>query len=234
MEIKGAAAAPRHRWMDETARTFRSRLPRSPGVSYRADIVNPEQALDPYAVFDAWLAEAEAQGLALAESMVLATVDADGRPSARVVLYKGRSHGGFRFFTNYQSRKARELDGNSAAAVVFHWPTLTRQIRIEGQVEQLEADESDAYFATRPRESQLGAWASPQSSEVTSRADLDARYARVEARFAGTTVSRPPHWGGYRLVPSQFEFWVGQQSRMHDRIVFVRSDSDWIKTRLGP
>src|SRR5690606_10176781 len=163
--------------------------------------MDPEIIENPLLLLDAWVAEAARAGHTLPEAMTLATVSAEGRPSARVVLYKGLSRGGLTFFTNYESRKARELEATPHAAVVFHWAALQRQIRVEGYVERLSAEESDAYFATRPRDSQLGAWASPQSSVVTSRQQLEGNLEEFARRFADRPVPRPPHWGGYRLIP---------------------------------
>ena len=188
---------------------------------------------NPIAKFTAAVANAEARGVD-PTPMSLATADADGRPSVRIVLLRGADERGFVFHTNYNSRKARELDANPYAALCFHWPTLEEQIRIEGTVERLPADESDAYFAGRPRGSQLGAWTSAQSEVLGSREQFDAEYAATEARFDGQTVPRPPFWGGYRLTPAQIEFWYGRASRLHDRILYVRNGAEWIVRRLYP
>jgi pyridoxamine 5'-phosphate oxidase len=196
--------------------------------------MNPEVTKDPLALLDAWISEAESRGLVLPEAMTLATVDAQGLPSARIVLYKGRSGEGLRFFTNYESRKGRELERVPHAALVFHWGSLERQIRVDGPVEKLSAEESDAYFASRPRDSQLGAWASPQSSTIDSRDELEAAFEAVRARFGDGPVPRPPHWGGYRVVPARVEFWVGRGARIHDRYLFVRTESGWVRSRLAP
>jgi pyridoxamine 5'-phosphate oxidase len=196
--------------------------------------MHPEASEDPFAVFDAWLAEAMATGAPLADRMLLSTVGEDGRPSARMVLYKDRSGPGLQFFTSYESRKARELEGCPWAALVFHWVELTRQIRVEGRVSRLDRPASEAYFATRPRESQLAAWASPQSGPLSSRDELDARYAEVERRFEGADVPCPPHWGGYGLSPDRFEFWQGRERRLHDRWCFSLGDRGWKRVRLGP
>ncbi len=196
--------------------------------------MNPEATKDPLTLFDAWTSEAESRGLVLPEAMTLATVDEQGLPSARIVLYKGRSGEGLRFFTNYESRKGRELEQVPHAALVFHWASLERQIRVNGPVEKVSAEESDAYFASRPRESQLGAWASPQSSTIESRDELEAALEAVRARFGDGPVPRPPHWGGYRVLPSRMEFWVGRGARIHDRYLFVRTDSGWVRSRLAP
>jgi pyridoxamine 5'-phosphate oxidase len=164
----------------------------------------------------------------------LATADANGRPSVRMVLLRGVDDRGFVFHTNYKSRKGRELGVNPHAALCFHWPTLEEQIRIEGSVERLPGDESDAYFAGRPRGSQLGAWASEQSEILASREKFDEEFAATEARFAGQPVPRPPFWGGFRINPSQIEFWYGRTDRLHDRILYVRDGSNWTIRRLYP
>ena len=189
---------------------------------------------DPIAEFEKAVANAEAHGVDTTPA-ALATADTDGRPSNRMVLLRGVDERGFVFHTNYKSRKARELEANPYAALCFHWPTLEEQIRIEGAVERLPADESDAYFAGRPRGSQLGAWTSAQSEVLASREQFDAEYAATEARFAGQTmVPRPPFWGGYRLKPTQIEFWYGRTSRLHDRILYVKNGPTWAVRRLYP
>lgn len=166
----------------------------------------------------------------------LATADAEGRPSARVVLLKQVDEAGFVFYTNYGSRKAQQLEANPRAALVFYWSVLDRQIRIEGPVERVSAEESDAYFASRSRSSRIGAWASKQSQPLASRAHLVARVARLEARFAGREVPRPEFWGGYRLIPERMEFWWNQLHRLHDRLLYIRDgDGDgWERRRLYP
>jgi pyridoxamine 5'-phosphate oxidase len=166
--------------------------------------------------------------------VALATADGSGRPSVRMVLLRGADERGFVFHTNYTSRKARELEVNPYGALCFHWPTLEEQIRIEGSVERLPGDESDAYFAGRPRGSQLGAWASRQSEVLASRAQFDAQYDAAEAKFADQPVPRPPFWGGFRLVPSRIEFWYGRNDRLHDRFLYVRDGSAWTTSRLYP
>jgi pyridoxamine 5'-phosphate oxidase len=164
----------------------------------------------------------------------LATADARGRPAARMVLLRGADPNGFAFFTNYNSRKGRELHDNPYAALCFHWATLDEQIRIEGRVERLQDDESDAYFATRPRGSQLGAWASDQSQPLSSREALEEKYRDIERRFEGQDVPRPPFWGGFRLVPSRVEFWYGRPDRLHDRVLYSRDGARWRIERLNP
>jgi pyridoxamine 5'-phosphate oxidase len=166
--------------------------------------------------------------------VTLATADADGRPSARMVLLRGIDERGFVFHTNYASRKGRELDANPYAALCFYWPTLDEQIRVEGRISRLPTDESDDYFDSRPRGSQLGAWASAQSQELTTREKLEEEYRATELRFEGQTVPRPPFWGGFRLTPERIEFWYGRPDRLHDRIVYTRSDRGWKIQRLYP
>ncbi len=166
--------------------------------------------------------------------VVLATTDAAGRPSARLVLLRGADARGFVFFTNYNSRKGRELAGNPHAALCFYWPSLDEQIRIEGRVGRVSDSESDAYFAGRPRGSQLGAWASDQSEVLPSRETLEEKYREIERRFEGQTVERPAFWGGFRLTPVRIEFWYGRPDRLHDRVVYVRDGSAWRIERLYP
>ena len=192
---------------------------------------------DPYALFERWLADAfaaKAQGvLPEPTAMVVATCDS-GRPSARTVLLKEAGVGGFVFFSNYASRKGAELADNPQVALHFGWYPLQRQVRVEGSAGRTSRAESEAYFCTRPRGSQLGAWASAQSSEVGSLEDLDASYRAAERRFVGVNVPCPDHWGGYRVIPDLVEFWQGQPSRMHDRLVYRRTDSGWRIVRLAP
>lgn len=166
--------------------------------------------------------------------VALATADASGRPSVRMVLLRAVDERGFVFHTNYNSRKARELDANPHAALCVHWPSMEEQIRVEGRVERLDAAESDAYFAERPRGSQLGAWASNQSAALATREQLEEEYRATERRFEGTAVPRPPFWGGYRLVPDRIEFWYGRPDRLHDRLLYVRGAGGWTITRLYP
>jgi pyridoxamine 5'-phosphate oxidase len=166
--------------------------------------------------------------------VVLATTDTAGRPSARLVLLRGVDARGFMFFTNYNSRKGHELAANPHAALCFYWASLDEQIRIEGRVERVSAAESDAYFAGRPRGSQLGAWASDQSEVLPSRESLEEKYREVERRFEGRTVERPTFWGGFRLTPVRIEFWYGRPDRLHDRVVYVRDGSAWRIERLYP
>lgn len=164
----------------------------------------------------------------------LATADASGRPSARIVLVRGVDDEGFVFYTNYASRKAREIASNPHAALCFHWHWLEEQVRVEGFVTRATREESDAYFRTRPRGSRIGAWASQQSQPLASPGELEARVAGFEREFEGREVPRPEFWGGFRLAPDRFEFWKAAQSRLHDRILFARIDSEWIESRLYP
>jgi pyridoxamine 5'-phosphate oxidase len=166
--------------------------------------------------------------------VALATADAEGRPSVRMVLLRGADERGFVFHTNYNSRKAGELAANPYAALCFHWPTLEEQIRVEGRIERLQAPESDAYFASRPRGSQLGAWASEQSAVLPSRETLEEQYRAIERRFEGSSVPRPPFWGGFRLVPERIEFWFGRPDRLHDRLLYTRHGDGWQIERLYP
>ena len=190
---------------------------------------------DPIARFLEALERAKAAEPSDATAMTLATADARGRPSARMVLLKGADAEGFTFFTNHGSRKANELDQNPFAALCFHWPTLVQQVRVEGSVERVSDDESDAYFATRPRGSQIGAWASRQSSPIGERDELVAQVRAIEERFPSpSAVPRPPFWGGYRVRPTRIEFWFGQPSRLHDRFAFARDGAGWQMTRLSP
>ncbi len=191
-------------------------------------------ARDPFEQFRAWLDDALAAGLIEPNGMTLATVDADGRPSARVVLLRGFDRRGFTFFTNYESRKGRELDAHPWATLAFWWGALERQVRIEGRAERVDAETSDAYFRLRPRGHQLGSWASRQSAVVPDRASLEEQMRIQEERFAGRDVDRPPYWGGYRITPSAFEFWQGRPDRLHDRILYRGGEPDWQFVRLSP
>ncbi len=191
---------------------------------------------DPFSFFRKWLDEALAAGEPEPNAMTLATADAAGMPHARIVLLKGLEDGHFVFYTNYESNKAAEISGNGRAALVFFWPGLERQVRVEGTVAQVASATSDAYFAVRPRGSQLGAWASPQSREVAGRAALAENFRKTEQQFEGMEhVPRPPHWGGFGIAPRRIEFWQGRSSRMHDRVVFEREEGQgWKIFRLAP
>jgi pyridoxamine 5'-phosphate oxidase len=188
---------------------------------------------DPLELFARWLDEALAQKLPEPTAMTVATVDEQGRPSTRIVLLKSYDQRGLVWFTNYLSRKGRQLAVNPAAALQFHWVELERVVRIEGRVERTSAEESDAYFASRPLDSRLGAWASPQSQVISSRAVLVTNAAKAAARYA-LSPPRPPHWGGFRLVPDSWEFWQGRKSRLHDRLHYRQEGDTWVRERLAP
>ena len=188
----------------------------------------------PFKKFGEWLAAAEGSEPNDPNAMTVATVGADGRPAARVVLLKRWDERGFVFFSHLPSRKGREMAGNPQVALLFHWKSLQRQVRIEGVVAQVSDAEADDYFATRPRQSQIGAWASAQSQPLPSREVFEARIEQAEARFAGVAVSRPDYWSGWRLVPDCFEFWQGVDFRLHDRLVFTKAGEGWETGRLFP
>ena len=196
----------------------------------------PDLEPDPISMFHRWMQDTIDSGLHEPNAMVVSTVSAEGRPSSRMVLLKGVDDRGFVFYTNYDSRKGAELDATGVGALLFPWHDLQRQVRVEGPVERVSTDESEAYFASRPRGSQLGAWASPQSREVSSREELDSRYAEVEERFGDDAeVTLPGFWGGFRVVPETVEFWQGRKGRMHDRLVYRRDDAaGWRTSRLAP
>jgi pyridoxamine 5'-phosphate oxidase len=205
-------------------------LPRRPDIPpLRRRDLDP----DPIVQFRAWFALAAEQA-PLPEAVTLASVDADGAPDARMVLLKGADAAGLRFFTNYGSAKAAQLDLDRRAALVVYWRELDRQVRFRGTVVRLDEAESDAYFAARPRDSQIGAWASPQSAPLSSRRELDRLLGEAEARFSGADVPRPEHWGGYLLRPLTIEFWQGQVGRLHDRFRYSREGALWTIERLAP
>jgi len=190
---------------------------------------------DPLVQFQKWFDDAIADGLKLPEAMTLATATSDGKPSARVVLLKQVDEQGFVFYTNYRSRKASELDANVHAALVFYWPQHDRQVRVEGTVTRTSAEESDLYFQTRPRDSQIGAWVSPQSEVIEGRDFLEERTRELEETYREGLVERPEHWGGYRLKPQRIEFWKARPSRLHDRLVYeLQNEGSWRVQRLAP
>lgn len=194
------------------------------------------EADDPFAVFEEWFAEARRSEPNDPHAMALATADADGLPDVRMVLMNGYDRKGFVFYTNLESAKGRQLEGNPKAALLFHWKSLRRQVRVRGPVVAVSGAEADAYFASRPRESRIGAWASRQSRALESRTALERAVAEVTARHEGGEVPRPPHWSGFRIVPTRFELWHDRPFRLHDRIVFSRAtlDSPWTRVRLNP
>ncbi|MEV8375018.1 pyridoxamine 5'-phosphate oxidase [Kribbella sp. NPDC056861] len=199
------------------------------------ELLEDQVNADPVQQFGVWLAQATEAGLHEPNAMVLATVDADGKPSARTVLLKGLDERGLVFYTNQQSRKADDLAANPACALVFPWHAMERQVRVEGVASKLPTDEVDAYFASRPRGSQLGAWASQQSQPVDSREELDLQYSSYERQWPeGTEISTPYFWGGYRIEPVAFEFWQGRTGRLHDRLQYKRSGDIWQLQRLQP
>ena len=214
----GRAEALRHR--SSTQDTWSEALERIPA--------------DPLVLFTRWVRDAERAGQPLAEAMALATSTRRGRPSVRMVLHRGSPGAGFVFYTNYNSRKAADLVENPHAAAVFHWPRLERQVRIEGRVEKLSRAESARYFHTRPRESRISAWASPQSARVSGRSFLIDEYEKVAARFGDKKIPCPPFWGGLRIVAECIEFWQGQPHRLHDRVLYFKKRSGWTNFRLGP
>ncbi len=205
-------------------------------TEYLRSALNEQDAgRDPFTLFARWYDDAVHTGGHDPNAMSLATAGVDGQPSVRIVLCKEFDRKGFVFFTNYASRKGRELTQNPNACLLFYWADLERQVRIDGPIEMISAAESDAYFGERPLEARLGAWASPQSEPIVSREALERRFTEMQQRFAGQLAPpRPPNWGGYRLVPKSFEFWQGRLSRLHDRLLFTRRGAEWDLVRLAP
>jgi pyridoxamine 5'-phosphate oxidase len=215
-----------------------------PFMSIRAKIAKIRFALrglnerdidpDPIAQFHAWFDVARRSGIELPEAVALATATSAGVPSARMLLLKGADSAGFRFFTNFESRKCGEMAENDRVALLFHWAELARQVRVEGRVEKLPTADAEAYFRTRPRGSQVGAWASRQSAELSSRAELEDKMAEYERKYSGKDVPLPPFWGGYLVRPERIEFWQGRADRLHDRFLYVREEDAWRVVRLSP
>lgn len=199
-----------------------------------AGLAEKDLARDPFRQFEKWFAEAQAAKIAEPNAMVLATATRDGRPSTRIVLLKAVDGRGFVFYSNYESRKGRELDANPRASLTFPWVAMERQIIVEGPVTKVAREESEAYFHSRPRANQLGAWVSPQSTVIPDRRVLDQTLKAVEQKYAGQEVPLPPHWGGWRLAPELVEFWQGRRNRLHDRLRYRREKDGWIIERLAP
>jgi pyridoxamine 5'-phosphate oxidase len=222
--------------MSEPAQSKSVNVPADLRVDYgRASLDQADVRPDPIEQFGAWFDEARAANVPEPNAMSLATVDAGGRPSARIVLLKDFDPRGFTFHTNYHSRKGRELKANPRAALCFFWQPLERQVRVEGTVERIDVADSEAYFRSRPRLAQIGAWVSQQSAPIASRADLERLNDQLTKQFEGGDVPRPEHWGGFRLMPDAVEFWQGRPSRLHDRILYTReADGTWTRRRLSP
>ncbi|HLN54569.1 MAG TPA: pyridoxamine 5'-phosphate oxidase [Bacteroidales bacterium] len=189
---------------------------------------------NPFHQFEQWYNEHLAQKIAIPEAVFLGTASEDGKVSVRTVLMKDYGDTGFTFYTNYNSKKGIQLGKNNQAALLFYWPESNRQVRIEGVTEKVEPVVSDAYFETRPRESQIGSWASPQSSEISDRECLEENFTHYKSVYSGVSVPRPPHWGGYRIIPDWFEFWEDRENRLHDRITYTRKGAGWNIARLAP
>ena len=203
---------------------------------YRLDTLSRNDvSKNPFIQFEKWMKEAiSSEIVAEPNAMTLVTATRDGKPSARVVLLKSFNEKGFVFYTNYESRKAIELIENPHSSIVFDWHVMERQVRIEGIANKVSEEESDKYFFSRPRDSQLGAWVSPQSTFIDGREELDARQIKIETEFKDKPITRPPHWGGFVLQPHTIEFWQGRQSRLHDRLIYIKTGDEWILRRLAP
>lgn len=203
---------------------------------YQQDTLSKDEVdKNPIAQFEKWMKETISSNIvAEPNSMTLVTSTPDGKPSARVVLLKSFNQEGFVFYTNYESRKGLELEANPHACIVFDWHVMERQVRIEGIVKKVSAEESDQYFNSRPKSSQLGAWISPQSTFIDDREEIEHRKTRIEAKFENEPITRPPHWGGFLLQPHTIEFWQGRQSRLHDRLIYIKTEEEWILRRLAP
>jgi pyridoxamine 5'-phosphate oxidase len=200
-----------------------------------AQLLESDLDPNPFVQFERWFDDAKRAQPQMPEAMTLATADAEGAVSARIVLLKSFDARGFVFFTNYNSRKSCQLRENPRAALVFYWPAVERQVRVEGAVVKTTEEESDAYFSTRPRGSQLGAWASEQSRVIAGRGDLDERFRQMDSTYRDLPIPRPPHWGGYRLIPITIEFWQGRADRLHDRFAYrLREAKDWVIERMAP
>jgi pyridoxamine 5'-phosphate oxidase len=200
----------------------------------RESLTEGDVEFDPFLQFTRWWKEAVGSDITEVNAMTLATCNRKGIPSARTVLLKDYDKDGFVFFTNYQSRKARDIDENPHATLLFFWKELERQVRIEGRIEKVDAAESDQYFHSRPEGSRIGAWASPQSTVVGSRDEIEDKVRQIKAKFGTEPIPRPPHWGGYRVIPVHIEFWQGRPSRLHDRILYSLEAGSWIIQRLAP
>lgn len=202
---------------------------------YSQKIFDEESALkNPFEQFEVWLSEAIAAKIFEPNAMVLATATENGKPASRIVLLRGFGADGFTFFTNYDSRKGREILENPRVSLLFFWAEIERQVRVDGVATKASAEVSDGYFATRPRESQIGAWTSPQSETIENRAELEKKYAEAARRWEGKPIERPPNWGGFVVQPEAFEFWQGRESRLHDRLVYTRNKTGWEIKRLAP
>ncbi|HUI32993.1 MAG: pyridoxamine 5'-phosphate oxidase [Dysgonamonadaceae bacterium] len=202
---------------------------------YKLDSLSKEEVdANPISQFEKWMNQAISFKIIEPNAMTLATATPDGKPSARVVLLKSYNEKGFVFYTNYESRKGEELNKNPYACIVFDWHLMERQVRIEGVAKKISPEQSDKYFNSRPESSQMGAWISPQSTFIDGREELENRKLKIEAMFQDKLITRPPHWGGYVLIPHTIEFWQGRQSRLHDRLIYIKTEDEWILRRLAP